>query len=53
MEMNLEELKQRLVSLQAEWDKWFANPFGDEQADKVWRNITYVKQKIEKLELAQ
>lgn len=52
MDMNLEELKQRLISLQAEWDKWFTNPFGEEQADKVWRKITFVKQKIEKLELA-
>ena len=53
MNMNLEELKERLISLKAEWDKWFVRPFGDEEADKVWRKITYVKQKIEKLKLAR
>jgi len=51
--MNLEELKERLISLKAEWDKWFCKPFGDEEADKVWRKISFVKEKIEKLELAQ
>lgn len=53
MNMSLEALKKRLISLQAEWDKWFINPFGEEEANRVWRQITYVKQRIKKLELTQ
>ena len=50
MNMNLEELKEILISLKAEWDKWFINPFGEEEANKVWKKIVYVEHKIEKLE---
>lgn len=49
MNMNLEELKERLVSLKAEYDEWFVKPFGEEEADKVYRKISYVERKIEKL----
>jgi hypothetical protein len=48
--LTLSELKDRLTSLQGDFDKWFVHPFGDEEADKVWRKITYVKQRIHKIE---
>lgn len=50
MNMDLPELKKRLKSLELEHDKWFIKPFGEEQANKTWRKITHVKQKIQKLE---
>ena len=49
MNMNLEELKERLVSLKAEYDELFIKPFGEEETDNVFRKISYVERKIEKL----
>lgn len=47
--MNLEELEEALVSLKADYDKWFIKPFGEEEADKVFKKIKFVERKIEKL----
>tara|TARA_R110000782_G_scaffold254370_1_gene342718 strand:- start:36 stop:230 length:195 start_codon:yes stop_codon:yes gene_type:complete len=53
MHMNSEELTKRLISLKAEYDKWFVKAFADEQANAVWRQISYVERKIEKLKSGQ
>ena len=39
VDLTLSELKDRLTSLQGDFDKWFIHPFGDEEASRCsgWR----------------
>ena len=47
--LNLKELKEKLNTLELEWDKWFCMAFAEEQEAKVLKQIGYVKERIEKL----
>ena len=47
--LNLEQLKEKLNTLELEWDKWFCMAFAEEQEAKVLKQIGYVKERIEKL----
>ena len=50
MTLTLEQLKDRLPSLQADYDKYFFNPFGEDEAIKRGIILTFVKNKIQTLE---
>jgi len=47
--LNLSELKDKLITLELEWDKWFCMAFAEEQEAKVLKQIGYVKERIDKL----
>ena len=47
--LSLPELKEKLNTLELEWDKWFCMAFAEEQEAKVLKQIGYVKNRIEKL----
>ena len=47
--LSLCELKDKLITLELEWDKWFCMAFAEEQEAKVLKQIGYVKERIDKL----
>jgi len=47
--LNLSELKDKLITLELEWDKWFCLAFAEEQEAKVLKQIEYIKERIDKL----
>ncbi len=50
MSLTLSELKDLIPSLQADYDKYFFNPFSEDEATKRGRVLTFVKNKIKSLE---
>ena len=47
--LNLSELKEKLITLELEWDKWFCMAFAEEQEAKVLKQIGYVNNRIKKI----
>jgi len=50
MTLTLSQLKDLVPSLQADYDKFFFNPFAEDEAIKRGRVLTFVKNKIQTLE---
>tara|TARA_R110002167_G_scaffold114618_1_gene288517 strand:- start:267 stop:476 length:210 start_codon:yes stop_codon:yes gene_type:complete len=50
MTLTIDQLKDLVPSLQADYDKFFFNPFSEAEAIKRGRVLTFVKNKIQSLE---
>ena len=49
-DMDLSQLKIALKDWQERWDKAFINPFGERSEKKCWKRVSFLKEKIERVE---